>query len=49
MSQQNGTESHPHAERWLQPAGGERPELVVYNTFTRTKVNLMNRWEFNSC
>jgi cysteinyl-tRNA synthetase len=37
MSQQGSVESHPHAERWIQPEG-RRPELVVYNTFTRTKV-----------
>lgn len=31
------SESHPHASKWSQPKG-KREDLVIYNTFTRTKV-----------
>ena len=34
---------HPYADKWKQP-NGERPELVVYNTFTRTKVLFIWCW-----
>lgn len=32
------SQQHPHADKWRQPEAG-RPELVVYNTLTRTKVS----------